>query len=214
MKKEPNKSKRPVVYVVDDDPSVRKSLKRLIESIDLEVKTFSSANEFMDNISINEPGPSCLVLDVRMPGISGLQLQEELKRLGHLIAIIFITGYGNVPMTVQALKKGAVDFLLKPYEDQELLDAVQEAINTHKQWIRNGNELFNIKKKIATLTDREKEVMSLVVTGIPNKQVASKLGVTLATAKVHRGRVMEKMQAESLAHLVRMVDKLGTGKVV
>jgi FixJ family two-component response regulator len=178
----------------------------------MEVNSFSSANEFMNDISIDSP--SCLVLDVRMPGISGLQLQEELNRLGHLIPIIFISGYGNVPMSVQALKKGAVDFLLKPYDDQDLLDVVQEAINKHKQLRRNEKELFNIKKKIATLTDREKEVMSLVVTGIPNKQIAFKLGVTLATAKAHRGRVMEKMRAESLAHLVRMVDKLGIGKVV
>lgn len=197
---------RSVVYVIDDDASVRKSLERLIRSAGLDVETFSSAQDFL---SFNPPDrASCLVLDVKMPGITGLELQEKLIAVHRSIPIIFITGFGNIPTSVRAIKAGAVDFLEKPFEDKTLLDAIRRAINHHIQYRQGNSELLAIRKRSESLTNREREVFELVVTGMLNKQIAFQLGITEKTIKVHRARVMQKMAVQSLADLVRLAERL------
>lgn len=202
-------AKNPVVFVVDDDEAVRKSLVRLIKSVGLTVQDFSSAREFLEI----DPyaGPSCLVLDVRMPGLSGLDLQKELGQMGHNIPIIFITGHGDILMSVRTMKRGAVDFITKPFNDQDLLDAIYQAIEKDKQARREQGQIKAIQQRVDSLTPRESEVFALVVTGMLNKQIAYDLGMSEKTVKVHRARVMHKMQADSLAELVRLAYRVGIG---
>lgn len=195
----------PIVFIVDDDESVRKALSRLIKSVDLKVETFSSANDFLKRDPYD--GPACLVLDIRMPGLSGLDLQAELAKSERTSSIVFITGHGNIPMSVQAIKAGAVDFLEKPFEEQALLDAVHLAIQKDRLVKEKLAELRKIQERVESLTPREREVFALVVTGMLNKQIAFEMGISEKTIKVHRARVMQKMQAESLADLVRMAEK-------
>jgi FixJ family two-component response regulator len=201
------KEERAKVFVVDDDLSIRKSLERLFRSVGLDVEVFSTGQDFLVN-GLHE-GPSCLILDVRMPGISGLELQEKLLTRELPMPIIFITGHGNIPMSVRAIKAGAVDFLEKPYDEQVLLDTVQKAIEEHKKQILEQIEIREIRDRIALLTPREHEVFSLVITGMLNKQIAYELNTSEKTIKVHRGRVMQKMQAQSLADLIYQAEKAG-----
>ena len=198
---------KPVVYVVDDDPSVRKALERLLRSGGHEAKTFPSALEFLDFSFSDAPG--CLILDVKMPGLGGLELQDRLADKGISLPIIFITGHGTVPASVRALKAGAMDFLQKPFEDRDLLGAVSQGIEKDRRLRHEQKEMKKLRAKWDTLTQREREVFRLVVTGMLNKQVAFDLGITEKTIKVHRGRVMEKMGAQSLSDLVRFSEKLG-----
>ena len=194
-----------IVFIVDDDSSVRTALKRLVKSVGHKVITFSSAQGFLDHDHPDEP--SCLVLDIRMPGLSGLELQEQMAAAGRTIPIIFITGHANISISVRAMKAGAVDFLEKPFDDQVLLDAIHHAIVKDTQSKREQVEKKEIKKRVASLTPREHEVFSLVITGMLNKQTAFELGTSEKTIKVHRARVMQKMSAESLADLVRLAEK-------
>jgi FixJ family two-component response regulator len=196
------------VFVVDDDASVRKGLARLLKSAGYAVEAFASAREFLDRAS-HGAGTGCVVLDVRMPGLSGLDLQRELKTFRPPISIIFITGYGDIPMSVRAIKDGAADFLAKPIHDQDLLRAVQQAIARNAEDRVRYEVLRELQQRASALTPRELEVMALVVRGRLNKQVASELGTTEKTIKVHRSRVMEKMQVTSLAELVLAAEKLG-----
>jgi len=194
-----------VVFIVDDDELIRDSLAQLVKSVGLQVETFSSAQSFLDTELPDQP--SCLVLDVRMPGMSGLDLQDELEKRDLSIPIIFITGHGTVPMSVRAMKSGAVDFLQKPFEDQDLLDTIQHAIELGKHSRLEQTEKKSIEQRIASLTTREHEVLVLVATGMLNKQVAHDLNMSENTVKTHRARIMHKMLVDSLADLIRAIGK-------
>jgi FixJ family two-component response regulator len=196
-----------VVFVVDDDEGMRQSLKNLIGSVGLRVEAFASAQEFLRSKVIDVPG--CLVLDVRLPGLSGLDLQKRIADAGIAIPIIFITGHGDIPMTVRAMKAGAVEFLTKPFRDQDLLDAIQQALERDRIAREQRAEIEELRGRLDSLTPREREVMGLVVAGLLNKQIAGELGTSETTIKIHRHQVMEKMGAGSLAELVRMADRLG-----
>jgi FixJ family two-component response regulator len=199
-------SKSPMVFVIDDESSVRDGLGNLLRSVGLHVQTFASAQEFL--LSKVPDVPSCLVMDVRLPGLSGLELQRELARADIRLPIIFLTGYGNIRMSVRAMKAGAVDFLTKPFREQELLDAVQHAIESHRGSRAERAEIGELRRRFRSLTRREREVMKLVVAGLLNKQIAGKLGTSEATVKLQRAQVMQKMTAQSLPDLVRMAQRL------
>jgi FixJ family two-component response regulator len=197
----------PIVFVVDDEPAVCLSLKRLAKSVGLEAQTFTSAQEFLQSQRPDRPG--CLVLDVRLPGLSGLDLQQELLDAKINLPIIFITGHGDIPMSVRAMKAGAVEFLTKPFRDQDLIDAIQHAIEKHRAARQERVKTNEYNILYDSLTPREREVFPLVARGLLNKQIAAQLGASEKTIKVHRGQVMHKMRAESLAHLIRMASRLG-----
>jgi RNA polymerase sigma factor (sigma-70 family) len=201
------KDAAPMVYVVDDDPSVRRAIKRLIESIGLRVELFGSAQEFMSG-KTRPDVPTCLVVDIRLPGISGLDFQQELTKACIHIPIIFITAHGDVPMTVRAMKAGAVEFLTKPFRDQDLLDAIQLGLERDRARRQQEAEIAVLEERFESLTQREREVITMVVAGNLNKQIAAEIGTTENTVKVHRSRAMDKMQAQSLADLVRMAERL------
>ncbi len=198
---------RSVVFVIEDDASMRDALKRLIRSVHLEVELFGSAQEFLQKARLDVP--SCLVLDVRLPGISGLDFQRKLAESGIPIPIIFITGHGDIPMSVRAMKAGAVEFLPKPFRHQDLLDAVQIALERDRTRRQRETEIAALRERFESLTPREREVLPLVVYGLPNKQVAAEIGTSETTAKVHRSQLMRKMGADSLPELVRMAEKIG-----
>ena len=196
----------PVVFVVDDDPSVRSSLKFLISTVGLHVETFDSAEAALQKLTPD--APACLVLDVRLRGLSGLDLQAELAARNCQVPIVFITGHGDIPMSVRAMKAGAVEFLTKPFRDQDLLDAVRVALERDRARREQEKELTDLQQKFDSLTSREREVISMVVAGKLNKQIADQLGTAENTIKVHRSRAMDKMHAQSVADLVRMIEKL------
>jgi FixJ family two-component response regulator len=196
----------PTVFLIDDDPSVRRALGRLIKSAGYPVQSFASAREFID-ASPAADGPACLVLDLRLPGLSGIDLQRELQRLQVVLPIIFITGHGDIPTTVKAMKAGAVDFLAKPVRDVDLLRAIEQALARARRERTERDELQKILNRLETLTPREREVMNWVVKGWLNKQIAAELGTVEKTIKVHRARVMQKMQVDSVAELVRLVER-------
>jgi len=197
----------PTVFVVDDEPAVLKSLSRLLRSAGLNVATFSSPREFLDRHDPNSPG--CLLLDLAMPGLNGLELQQALIASGHEPSIVFLTGHGDIPMSVQAMKGGAVDFLTKPVNDDDLLEAVRAAIEKDCLHRRTRAEVAEIQQRLATLTPREREVMEHLISGQLNKQIAADLGIVEKTIKVHRARVMEKMKVQSMAELVRLAGRAG-----
>jgi FixJ family two-component response regulator len=200
-------SSSPTVFIIDDDASVRKSLSRLLRSAGFEVETFATAELFLEREHYD--GIGCLVLDVRMPGISGIDLQDELGKADYSMPFVFITGHGDIPMGVHAMKKGAVDFLAKPFEDEELLQAVREAIEKDMWGRAEYAEVHEVRGRIALLTARELDVLRYVITGKLNKQIAYKLGIAEKTVKVHRGRIMEKLGVDSVADLVRLAEKAG-----
>ena len=202
------KEQDPIVFVIDDDRMIRDGLQSLIRSVGLRVETFASAQDFLG--AKRPDAPACLVLDVRMPGLSGLDLQLKLRDDGIPIPIIFITGHGDIPMSVRAMKEGAHEFLTKPVRGQDLLDAVQKALASDRALRQERREANEIRARFESLTPREKEVLELVVAGLLNKQIADQLGMSELTVKTHRAHVMEKTQAESLAHLVRMSERLKT----
>jgi FixJ family two-component response regulator len=197
----------PIVFVVEDDPSMREALVDLIASIGFSVEAFKSAPEFLERT--RPDAPACLVLDVRLPGLSGLDLQRELLRREAPIPIIFITGHGDIPMSVRAIKEGAVEFLPKPFRDQDLLDAIQHAIEIDRVARQERIVEAAVRGRYESLTKREREVMKLIVTGLLNKQIAAQLGSSEVTIKMHRGQVMHKMKAESVVQLARMAEKIG-----
>ena len=198
---------RAVVFVIDDDSSMRMALEDLVRSVGLEVRGFASPQEFMASKLPNAPG--CVVLDVRLPGMSGLTFQKELAKAGPKLPVIFVTGHGDIPMSVKAMKAGAVEFLTKPFHDQDLLDAIQTALEQDRK--RRGEALLRdeLRQRFATLSERERQIMNLVVIGRANKQIGAELNLSEMTVKVHRGQVMRKMRADSLPELVRMADRLG-----
>ena len=196
-----------IVFVVDDDASVRNALKSLIRSVGLQVELFGSAQEFLQSKRPN--APSCLILDIRLPGISGLDFQRKLTETNNPIPIIFITGHGDIPMSVRAMKGGAVEFLTKPFRDQDLLDAIHVALERDRARRQREDEIATLKDRFEWLTPREREVLPLVVSGLPNKQIADKIGTSETTVKVHRGQLMRKMGADSLPELVRMAERIG-----
>jgi FixJ family two-component response regulator len=197
---------RGIVFVVDDDPSIREALDSLLRSVGLGVKTFASARDFL--ASKRPDVPSCLVLDVQLPGLNGLDLQRELAKAEVQIPIIFITGHGDIPMSVRAIKAGAAQFLTKPFRAQELLDAIQQCIERDRAAREQRSQVDDLRQRYDSLTSREREVMALVASGLLNKQIAVELGLSEITIKVHRAKVMQKMQAKSLAELVRMAERL------
>ena len=197
----------PVVFVVDDDPSVRRAIQRLVESVGLQVELFGSAHEFLRSERPN--APSCLVLDIRLPGISGLDFQRELADANIHIPVIFITAHGDIPMTVRAMKAGAVEFLTKPFRDQDLLDALHLALERDRTRRLQEAEVARLRDRYELLTPREREVLPWVVSGLLSKQIADAIGATEATVKVHRSQLMRKMGANSVADLVRMAEKIG-----
>ena len=196
----------PTVFIIDDDQSMRQAIQDLVESVGLRAESFATAGEFLDKGRATNP--SCLVLDVRLPQMSGLDFQSRLTESGEQIPIIFITAHGDVPMSVRALKAGAVEFLTKPFRDQDLLDAIQEALQHDRAVRERQAEILDVHERYQSLTPREREVMALVVSGLLNKQIASQIGTSEATVKIHRGNMMQKMQATSLIELVRIGDKL------
>ncbi len=201
------KSERPVVFVIDDDVSIREALSNLLRSVGLDVRTFGTAQEFLDGPRPDVP--ACLVLDVRLPGPSGLDLQRRLADAGIPIPIIFITGHGDIRMSVRAMKAGAIEFLTKPFRDQELLDAVQQAIERNRAERQERMQVAELQNRHQSLTPREQEVLACVVQGLLNKQIADQLKIAEPTVKLHRGRLMHKMGAASLADLIRIAEKLG-----
>jgi len=204
---DPAKAKEQIVYVIDDDAVMREALSSLFRSVDLQVKVFGSAPELLQGSLADKP--SCLVLDIRLPGVSGLEFQVELARAGIHIPIIFMTGHGDIPMSVKAMKAGAVDFLEKPFRHQEMLDAVARAIESDRKRREGQKTLSELQARFESLTPREREVMGWVTAGMMNKQVAGEMGVTEITVKIHRGHIMRKMQMRSLADLVRVAETLG-----
>lgn len=197
----------PIVFVVDDDPSIRRAIKRLIGSVGLQVETFGSAPEFLSRK--RSEGPSCLVLDIRLPGVSGLDFQRQLAQANVHIPIIFITAHGDVAMTVRAMKAGAVEFLTKPFRDQDLLDAVHMALERDRTRRQQESEIASLRDRLESLTPREREVLPLVVSGLLNKQIGAELGTSENTVKVHRSQLMRKMGVDSLADLVRLAERIG-----
>lgn len=202
-------AERPIVFVVDDDASMREAVQDLIASVGMEARGFATPQEFLE--STRPDAPSCLVLDVRLPGASGLAFQQELARAGVPIPVIFITGHGDIPMSVRAIKAGAVEFFTKPFKDQELLDAINAGIERSRAQRQEAAVLDDLRQRFVTLTPREREIMALVILGRLNKQIAGELSVSEATVKVHRGQIMRKMRAKSLPELVRMGDALNSG---
>ncbi|HTF66867.1 MAG TPA: response regulator [Edaphobacter sp.] len=196
----------PIVFIVDDDTRMREAMQRLLKTVGLHSESFATPEDFLRHKLPN--GPTCLVLDVRLPGMSGLDVQRKLTEVGVQIPIIFITGHGDIPMTVQAMKSGAVEFLTKPFRDQDLIDAIQQGLKRDRQMRQEQNEITELKERYASLTAREREVMRLIVSGMLTKQIASTLGTTEVTATVHRGQVMRKMQVNSPAELGRVGEKL------
>jgi FixJ family two-component response regulator len=199
----------PIVFVIDDDPSMREALRSLFRSVGLQVEVFGSASEFLE--SKIPDVTSCLLLDIRLPRLSGLDFQAELIKAGIQIPIIFMTGHGDIPMTVKAMKAGAVDFLSKPFRDQDMLDAVARAIEYDRERRIDARAISGVQARFATLTTREREVLTLVAAGLMNKQIAAEIGIAEITVKIHRGNVMKKMGAKTLADLVRIAEMLGIG---
>ena len=203
------KEEKPIVIIVDDDSSMRTMIARLLDSVGLKSISFSAPEEFLRTSPPDDP--ACVVLDVQMPGLSGLDLQRELAKAEHQLPIVFMTGHGDIPMTVQAMKEGAVAFLTKPFRNQDLIDAIRQALNVDREARKQRDQLASLRKRYESLTAREREVFALVATGLLNKQIALQLGTTERTVKAHRGVMVQKMEADSVADLVRMADKLGIG---
>lgn len=199
---------QPTVILIDDDESIRNSLTFLLQSAGYNVKTFASANEFLES-DLDLEGPVCLVSDIKMPGLNGLEFQKELERRHILIPMIFITGHGDIPMSVQAMKGGAIDFLAKPFDDDKLLHAVEEALKKETEDRAHEGELEHIKQRISFLTERERETLTYLITGMLNKQIAYELSISERTVKAHRKQVFEKMEIHSIAELVRLTEKIG-----
>jgi FixJ family two-component response regulator len=197
---------QPVVVIIDDDPDIRDALQGLLETVDLQAAPFATASEF--SASKRPEGPCCIVLDVRLPGLSGLDFQQELAREDIPIPIIFITGHGDIPMSVRAMKAGAVEFLTKPLRDQDLLDAIQAALRRDRARLDDERKFADLRTRHETLTTRERQVMALLVSGRVNKQIAAEIGISEVTVRLHRGQIMRKMRASSLADLIRIADKI------